>query len=100
MSASPGPWTFIDVRILRAPAYPGESEHDRLVALVYSNDPVGKTQNRPDNGALIKAAPDLLEACERALAAFDAAPSTFVREHTDAVAWLRGAIASANEETK
>jgi hypothetical protein len=47
------------------------------------------------NARLISAAPDLLEACELAVAAFDCAPSHFSRDHVREIYALREAIFKA-----
>lgn len=51
------------------------------------------------NIALICAAPDLLEACEAAIAAFDGSNIRIAQEHVVALALLRSAISKASTET-
>jgi hypothetical protein len=93
MSHSPGPWKFT-----------GSGDARRIMSAT-DEALMGDERHYPwcpdsdEDWRLIAAAPDLLEACEMALDAFDGAPAGFSRENVRAIAALRDAIAKATSAT-
>jgi hypothetical protein len=91
-SFTPGPWTIRPSRLSEGAHYVegGETASKWLVAEVS-----GQGARNPSNARLIAAAPDLLDACERAERLFDSGPLRFSQEHVSELAAIRLAIQKA-----
>lgn len=99
MSAyTPGPWEYVEGTLCD---HKGEPYSDYISVKAADGSSIlwmpADVFNH-DDARLIAAAPELLEACELALGAFDGAPINFSRDNVTAIMALREAIARATGE--